>query len=1253
MNANPSTKQGLSGSGPAEDRPGVFLPVAAFVLMTLCWTTSDSAERLSDDKKYFNIPQQRADLSLTQFAEQAGLTLLFKFNIARRKIANNLTGHYTVNEAVEVLLADTGLHPVFSDQGQLMSVSDDMPETEGGSMKTINKTGLVAIIAGTLAGGVEAQELTATQTEVQTSIVTGKVTDARTGANLKGAKVTIEETGQWTSTNDLGEFRFVNVPTGSATLTVSYLGYAGQASIVDVRGDGASQNFALRGGSEMEEIVVWGQKSARTMALNVERTAENSKTVISSDLLGNFTGTTISDALRRAPGVAFEQDGATGEGTNIIIRGLAPDLNLVELNGAALPEVTGQGRSADLSGVLADSISSITISTTLLPNQESTGVGGLVEIETRSPLDRPKRYIDFGLEQTLRDDDFGEDLLASGTISGTFGRNDNFGLSASLVYRDQDIANTSYSTALSLMRFGQYLPLDEDGNPTITSIFAIDPRRPFPFEPGADAGYINQASISFGRTESETTTATLAAAWQPFDHTDLRLDYVHSERESTSFTRSSRFGSQAAATLLPVPSLGGEERQVNALRFFEFAGLTYLFPAGIDVTYRPDAESTTESISFRGTTQIEEWTASYNLAYSKGSLDSPRQFDGIFGNFIDTRGLPNGIVDYLSSIVITRDMFLPEAVDEDTGQIMSLFGRRTGDGFPLPLLNEEGLGRLTSPFLEFQELRNIQDFGQNDRVSIEASLRRDFDSGVLNYVEVGFDYEESEFSSNQGEAIVSYQGVGQLISNEDGLLNSSGPSIADLGIEFIQEPYARFSDAAGSLRTISERGTISFLDDLDSLVVAEFPDRVAWDTARRNGELSPNTIVSYLTANNTLEIDASTIEEDFAAYVQTSLSFGDLDIIGGLRLSSVKVEANFADGPTFIRINEEGRPERAVDFEEAFRMIRTETSRQTELLPRVLANYRFSDNLILRGGYFASVARPSVNNLSRTQIISLDARPRFATPSGGLGPGLRISTGNPALEPTYAHNFDLGVEYYFDNVGVVKARAFYKRIDNLLESVRLVDQGAEVLNDISLPDDAEFQGVIADAGDEISIEITRPLNNPDAAKSWGLELSGERQFDELPGAFSGLGLYANYTYTDSERQQFLPTTIVPEGFVTLAGPFSGQPEHSGTAGVTYRNYGIDASLLYSYQDRRLQGPDGNGLGTRIEAVDSLDLRLEYVFDRWGGTHRLYVEGRDLLRDPTEADSETSIGGEGGTPKFYTGGFYRGGRFVTLGFKFAF
>ena len=40
----------------------------------------------------FNIPQQRADLSLTQFAEQADLTLIFSLDKVSATTTNKLTG---------------------------------------------------------------------------------------------------------------------------------------------------------------------------------------------------------------------------------------------------------------------------------------------------------------------------------------------------------------------------------------------------------------------------------------------------------------------------------------------------------------------------------------------------------------------------------------------------------------------------------------------------------------------------------------------------------------------------------------------------------------------------------------------------------------------------------------------------------------------------------------------------------------------------------------------------------------------------------------------------------------------------------------------------------------------------------------------------------------------------------------------------------------------------------------------------------
>lgn len=45
-----------------------------------------------------------------------------------------------------------------------------------------------------------------------------------------------------------------------------------------------------------------------------------------------------------------------------------------------------------LGNIQTESIEKVTISKTLLPNQDSAGSGGLVEIETKSPLDRKRRF---------------------------------------------------------------------------------------------------------------------------------------------------------------------------------------------------------------------------------------------------------------------------------------------------------------------------------------------------------------------------------------------------------------------------------------------------------------------------------------------------------------------------------------------------------------------------------------------------------------------------------------------------------------------------------------------------------------------------------------------------------------------------------------------------------------------------------------------------------------------------------------------
>ncbi|MCY4514158.1 MAG: TonB-dependent receptor [Candidatus Tectomicrobia bacterium] len=71
----------------------------------------------------FDIPAQRADLALIAFAEQADRTLLFSFDETSNKTANRLSGQYEVVEALELLLAGTGLS-ISMGKGQLSVVEN-------------------------------------------------------------------------------------------------------------------------------------------------------------------------------------------------------------------------------------------------------------------------------------------------------------------------------------------------------------------------------------------------------------------------------------------------------------------------------------------------------------------------------------------------------------------------------------------------------------------------------------------------------------------------------------------------------------------------------------------------------------------------------------------------------------------------------------------------------------------------------------------------------------------------------------------------------------------------------------------------------------------------------------------------------------------------------------------------------------------------------------------------------------------------
>ena len=1138
------------------------------------------------------------------FAEQAELTLLVPHKLVRDKPANALVGEYTLQEGIEVLLAGTGLIPTFSNQFLLSISTDDGSAGEGDTVKTTKKAGLVAVLAGVLTGGAQAQE---PEVRVETGIVSGQVTDARTGANLRGAKVTIEETGQWVSTGDLGRFRFASVPPGEYTLNVSFLGYVEQSVVVVVdSGLPISESFALRGGSDIEEIVVFGTRSARAQSLNLERTAANSTTVLASDFLGNFTGDTISEALRLAPGVAFQQDPLTGEGTNIIIRGLEPDLNMVTLNGVRLPDGSGIGRSADLSNILTESISKVTISKTLLPSQDSTGTGGLVEIETKSPLDRDRRFASLGIELIDRQGNFGDGLLATGTLSGHFGQNESLGISVSTQYRDSEVRSIRYSTSA----FPPVVPLSDAGDP-LASLAFVDPRLPFPFDdefPGLiplEARY-NDSVVNL---QNRTLGATLA--YRVEDHTDLRLDIQYLNEDRESFTTSSLLLPNGRQVLVPVPELNDELRFVlateDAFADFGFPGITFS-PTKLAL-YTPKETNENITASFQGETRLKKWTIGYDVGYAIGEQKTPVSYDF---QVIDNR-------EFLAPI---PDELLADNIDDFNiaGRRLLLAPLGADVSFPSLLLNEAGYAFFNDPsnYNVGSIGRDINFGGENERYSGTVNASYEFDGGLLDFLNFGFFYEESKFTSlSDGVVLESF--------------TPTGTGLDDYGV--------RFSSATAGAIGIDPRTTLIGLDRSSIVALLSNADSLSEGI---NPLLNSRSIP--LDDRNQ---DRFTKEVEIAGFFEAGLSIGRLQVIGGLRFVHVEVEAQDQSNSFFTDVN--GIRDDQFEIENGVLFNATET--QSDVLVRVLTTYRFDGMNVLRAGFYESVARPQIQLLSGPARFNLILQPTRG-PNGNQ-PGLFVSESNPDLRPAHTRNYDVSFERYSDT-GVMKASLFYKATDDFLQT-----------NNVRPIESLESLGRIPNfpepIPDNVFLSGSKPRNGDGLAEVWGIELSVEQQLTWLPGRFDGLGFFVNYTYSDSERRDVFvwendPVEFNDDGTVAAVElrnldvdvRFNQQPKHSGTAAITYNKYDIDASLSYSIQSRRLTDDlEEFGLDNYDDEVDSLDFRAQYWFGK-DSSYSIVFKGLDLLRGSSDATLSRSVGGEGGVPTFNTGATYFGGRSFQFG-----
>src|SRR5438552_1119183 len=271
--------------------------------------------------------------------------------------------------------------------------------------------------------------LLSTPTQAQTERrggISGSITDTG-GGILQGAQVTVEPGGVNVVSDAQGQFLVNGLAAGTYTVTISYVGFVTSTkSITVAAGQVANADAQLSVSSQNQEVLVNAKRpSAEAEAVNRERTADNVLQVLPDEVIRSLPNANMADALGRLPSVTIERD--EGEGKYVQIRGTEPRLANVTIDGVNTPSPESGVRQIKLDAIPADIVESVEINKTLQANMDPDGIGGSVNLVTKTAGERPTVNISGmgGYTPILG----GRGLIeTAGTVGQRFGASKRFGV---------------------------------------------------------------------------------------------------------------------------------------------------------------------------------------------------------------------------------------------------------------------------------------------------------------------------------------------------------------------------------------------------------------------------------------------------------------------------------------------------------------------------------------------------------------------------------------------------------------------------------------------------------------------------------------------------------------------------------------------------------------------------------------------------------------------------------------------------------
>ncbi|MFN3556262.1 MAG: TonB-dependent receptor [Bacteroidales bacterium] len=274
-------------------------------------------------------------------------------------------------------------------------------------------------------------------------------------------------------------------------------------------------------------------------------------------------------------------------------------------------------------------------------------------------------------------------------------------------------------------------------------------------------------------------------------------------------------------------------------------------------------------------------------------------------------------------------------------------------------------------------------------------------------------------------------------------------------------------------------------------------------------------------------------ETILAAYALTDITLGKLNINAGVRMEQV---INSYEGNRVI-FDESGNYSATIP-------IKADDQSYFNFFPMINLRYQLDPLSNLRFAWTHSIARPDFEYLVPYELVNNDNDV--------------ISQGNPDLNPSRSMNLDLMYERFFSNVGIVSAGVFFKNMDQFIYNENTIIQGGQ------------YDGY----------RLSRPENG-ESAYLYGIEMAWQQQLTFLPGAWSGLGIYANYSYIHSEAKIIVPE----ERRIRLPK----QAPHIFNFALSYDRGGFSGQISYAFRDTWLHNVGGSSSAPSISQVSDVFL----------------------------------------------------------------